>query len=230
MRRLAQTISQSLTPHRVRPMRPLRRGRGVPALMLGSALALGGCIDADVSMDFSDGETMQGAFVLTMARQLYDMTAANKPDFCKDGTTKLTEESFHCATTRVMTLEEVLAKGTVALGEGDIRPEEGLQIERIDENRIRVSLDFSKMPQQDEAPDTGGMAEMLRAAVAGHSFTFRVRGYRILATTGDLSEDETEAVRVIPVAAFLDTPPSLGGAFVTDVQLKQQCRFWVFCD
>ena len=57
------------------------------AALLASALALSGCIDVDVGMDFSDGETMKGSFVLSMARQLYDMTAASKPDFCKDGKT-----------------------------------------------------------------------------------------------------------------------------------------------
>ena len=207
-------------------MKALRK----PAVILASALALSGCIDVDVGMDFSDGEAMKGSFVLSMARQLYDMTAASKPDFCKDGKTQLTKDAFHCATERSVPLDELLEKGTVALGEGDIRPEEGLKVERIDENRIRVAFDFTSMPQEARPETAGGMEDMLRAAVAGHSFTFRVKGYKILSSTGVISEDGREASHVIPLAAFIENPPNLGPAFVSEVQLRQVCRFWVFCD
>lgn len=196
-------------------------------IALVAALALSGCIDADVALDFTDPETMVGRFDLTMARQLYDMTGGG---FCKDGVEALTTETARCTTETRVALTEVLENGTAALGEGEFAPNEGLAIEAIDDNRLRVTFDFAKMPQGNQPQDTQGMEGLVRSALAGHSFVFRIKAYRILSSTGEVSEDGTEATRVIPVTAFLDSPPSVGDAFVTELQLRQVCRFWVFCD
>ncbi len=196
-------------------------------LLLALPLALAGCIDADVALDFTDPDTMLGRFDITLSRQLYDMTGGN---FCKDGTEALTTDTARCTTERRVPLAEVLEKGSAALGDGEFATDEGLRIMAIDDNRLRVSFDFSKMEQKDKPQDMAGMEGMVRAALAGHSFVFRVKAYRILSTTGTLSADGKEASHVIPVTAFLDSPPSVGGDFVTELQLRQVCRFWVFCD
>jgi hypothetical protein len=196
-------------------------------IALVAALLVSGCIDADVALDFTDPDTMLGLFDITLSRQLHDMTGGA---FCKDGIETLTPDTARCTTERRVPLADVLEKGTAALGEGQFAADEGLRIETIDDNRLRVSFDFSKMPQKDQPQDLQGMDGMVRAALAGHSFVFRIKAYRILSSTGTISADGSETTKVIPVTAFLDQPPSVGGDFVTELQLRQVCRFWVFCD
>ena len=199
----------------------MRRG------LLALPLLLAGCIDADVALDFTEPTTLRGQFDLTVSRQVYDLTGGA---FCKDGIEPVTADTARCTTERRVPLTEVLEQGGTPLGEGDFAAGDALQVTALDDNRLRVSFDFARMPQKDQPQDMAAMGGMVRAALAGHSFVFRVKAYRILSTTGSLSADGTEASRVIPVTAFLDTPPSVGGAFVTEVQLRQVCRFWVFCD
>ncbi|MCR8548769.1 hypothetical protein M4578_13105 [Salipiger sp. P9] len=205
----------------------------LPALML--CLGLSGCLDADISMDFSDGETMQGRFEMRFARQLFDMMGKSAEAACPGGETTLTESLFTCVTHGSASIDSLLdSEAPDGLDQGDFAPTRGARFERIGDDRLRVSFDFSEMTTgREAAPDAEqmkGMEEMVRAAMAGHSFVFRIRAQKILSTSGRLSEDGREASHVIPVVVFLDEEPDFGAPFVTEIQLRESCFLGLFCD
>ncbi|AOZ68205.1 hypothetical protein LPB142_01840 [Rhodobacter xanthinilyticus] len=200
---------------------------------LAGLMMLSACIDADVTMDFSDGETMQGGVETSFARELFDMMGKSPADACPGGEANLTKKDFTCRTHGETTIAKLLEQGAPQIGQNDFDPAAAARFERVDDNHIRITFDFSELSKNGKKPDPedlGGMEDMIRAALAGHSFSFHIRAYKITSTTGTLSEDGTEASLVIPVATFLDPEPDLGPAFVTEVQLKQQCTLWIFCD
>lgn len=189
------------------------------------------CIDAEVEMNFVDATTMEGAMHFTMSRQLFDMTGGDITKSCPEGEHELTEDSFTCLTKGSGTIEELLANQTLPFDGGETSPAEGARFERTGENSLKATIDFSNILADREQPeDMGGMEDMMRAALAGHSFVFKIKAHKILNTTGKLSEDGKEASLVIPVVKLLDKEPDLGGPFVTEVQLEQSCTLWAFCD
>lgn len=205
--------------------------RFLPAL--AAALMLSACIDADVTMDFSDGETMQGGVEMTLARELFDMMGKSPAAACPGGEGVLTKTDFTCRTHGETPIAKLLEEGAAETAQNDFDPSAAAKFERVDDNTIRVSFDFTEMAskgQKTGQQDMGGMEDLISAAMAGHSFSFHIKGYKIVSTTGTLSEDGTEASLVIPVSAFLDESPDLGPPFVTEVQLKRHCTFFIFCD
>lgn len=198
-------------------------------------LTLAACIDADVALDFQGGGQVEAIVETEVSRQLFDMMGKTPEAACKEGKGELTADNFSCRIVKSMTVDELIAD--VARKNADADPL-GLsgagQIERLDENRLRVTFDFSTMMSgRDDLPDAGqlaAMGPMLKAAVAGRSLTFTIKGHKIIDTTGTLSEDGTTATRILPIAALLDAKPDLGPAFVTTVQTDQSCVLWVFCD
>ncbi|MDD8022954.1 MAG: hypothetical protein PHX82_07600 [Paracoccaceae bacterium] len=205
--------------------------RFLPAL--AATLLLSACIDADVTMDFSDGETMQGGVEMSLDRKLFDMMGKSPAAACPGGEGVLTSSDFTCSTHDAVPIAKLLEEGAPKTGQNDFDPSSAATFERVDDNTIRVSFDFAEMARKgrkSDQQDLGGMEDMIRAAMAGHSFGFHIKGYKILSTTGTLSEDSTEASLVIPVSAFLDENPDLGPPFVTEVQLKRHCTFFIFCD
>ncbi|PCD76375.1 hypothetical protein [Pseudothioclava arenosa] len=199
---------------------------------LFACLALGACIDADVTLDFSDGETVQTTAELSLSRQLYDMMGKKAENACPGGESSLTKSAYHCTMHDQREIAVVLDEGGKVSGKSELDPTEAASIERIDDNHLRVSFDFTEMLKSNgqKPDDLGGMEDMVRAAMAGHSLSFNVTGYKITSSTGVISEDGKTASRVIPVIALLDQAPELGEPFVTEVQLAQSCFLWVFCD
>lgn len=189
------------------------------------------CIDAEVEMNFVDATTMEGALHVTLSRQLFDMTGGDIPKSCPDGEHALTEDSFTCHTKGSGSIEDLLANQTLPFNGGETSPAEGLRFERTGKNSLKTTLDFSKTLANREQPeDMGGMEDMMRAALAGHSFVFKIKAYKILNTTGTLSEDGKEARFIIPVVTLLDKEPDFGGPFITEIQLEQSCTLWIVCD
>ena len=199
-------------------------------LPLFLCLSLSACIDAEVTLDVSDGETMAATADLTLSRQLYDMLG-QKGETCPNGTETLGKQNYRCTMVKSAPIDEVIAK-VEKRGEADLDLSKAARIERIDDNHLRISFDLSDLTKGrgPKPEDMGGMEDMLRAAMAGHSLSFHVRGYKIASTTGTLSEDGKTASKVIPVTALLEADPDLGTPFVTEVQLKQSCTLWIFCD
>lgn len=189
------------------------------------------CIDAEVEMNFIDATTVEGALDFSMSRQLFDLTGGDTQKSCPEGEQTLTEEIFTCRTTGAGPLEELLEKQALPFNGGETSPAEGARFERTGDNTLRVTIDFADLLKGRDTPkDMEGMEGMIRAALAGHSFVFKVKAYKILNTTGTLTEDQTEASFVIPVVKLLDAEPDIGGPFVTELQLEQSCTLWVFCD
>lgn len=199
---------------------------------LSACILLTGCLDVDLTLDVSDGENMVVATDLSMSRQLYDMMSKGPDGACPDGQSTLSEDSFHCVKSTNEPIADILARGGRLGADGDFDPADTVRIERLDAGSLRVTMDFAELfaNQQDKPEDLAGMEGMLRAAIAGHSLIFHVRGVRILESTGTVSEDRTTATRVVPLVTFLDKDPDFGGVFVTDVALRKRCRLWLFCD
>lgn len=193
------------------------------------ALPLAGCIDADVTVDFKDTTNAEVAADIRIGRQLFDMMGKSAAESCPEGTHSLTAETYSCATRKAMTIDEMIAESQRPRdGES---PEEALRraavIERLEGNRLRVSMDFSQMGAgRRDAEEMKQMAGMMRAALAGHSLIFRIRAPKVVETTGTLAADGKSAEFVVPLTAMLDAAGP--GAFVTTVEL-QSCRLWVFC-
>jgi hypothetical protein len=205
----------------------------IRAMLLAATLVLAGCIDAEVTMDFTDGETMQGELRMDMARQLFDMMGQSPEEFCDGGDAVVSADSISCVTRNSATIAEVLA-GNGAIGpDSEFNPAEAARIEEIGKDRLRITFDFRQaMADNTSAPsleELGGMQEVVRAAMAGHSFILRIRAPEIVTTTGTLSEDRTQAEYVIPIVRFLDAEPDLGPPFVTEIDLSPSCFLWVFC-
>lgn len=201
--------------------------------MILACLSLSACIDAEIDMDFTDGDTMQGAIELRLSRQLYDIMGKSPDAACPGGTHELTEQSFVCRTGGSGTIDELVAHGWNEADTGEFQPAQGARFERVGDDRLLVSMDFRQMmadrPDQARPEGMAGMEDMMRAALAGHSIVFRIRARKIVETSGILSEDETTATRVIPVAVFLDENPDPGPPFVTLLELEPTCWFGFWC-
>lgn len=193
-------------------------------------LLMSACIDADVTIAFTSETEVTTTGEMQMARELFDLMGKSAEAACPGGTGALTETAFSCKQTETMTVEELLAQAP-RTNQGT--PEDltaAAAITRLDNGNIQVALDFSQlMKGQQGAEELKGMAKMMKAAVAGHSFTFHITGPQIISTTGTLSEDGLTATKIIPIAAFLDAKPDFGPAFVTEVGLTGSCFLWVFC-
>ncbi|MBL4915798.1 hypothetical protein [Szabonella alba] len=199
-------------------------------LLLAAALALplAGCFDADVTLDFKDAETVDTVMSFSMTRQLFDMGGKPPAEACADGRHELTTDRFTCHTEKTMTVDEFIAEAETRAAESPVdRMREAALVERLADDRLRVTLDFAEMAQGGgDLQEMRAMAGMMRAALAGHSLVFRIRAPQIDETTGTLSEDGTEAEYILPLTAILDaTPPA---SFVTTVTLKS-CTLWIFC-
>lgn len=199
-------------------------------LALTLALPLSGCIDADVTLDFKDETNAEVIADFSLGRQLFDMAGKSAEESCKDGTHSLTTEKFTCSTRKTMTIDALIAesKGKGSPPDGpNAALRETASIERLDDNRLRISLDFAELGgNRDEAQEMKEMAGMMRTALAGHSLVFRIRAPKVVETTGTLSADGKSAEYVVPLSAVLEeTAPK---AFVTTIELKS-CRFRFFC-
>lgn len=200
-----------------------------PLLHCCLALSLSGCIDIDVTMDFKDAETVAIAMETTMDRGFFDLIKENGGGPCDGVEPEIGTDEVRCASTDEMTITALLEKQAEA-SEKRMEAEEFSVVERLDDNRLRVTLDLTQMMEGRPAPeDMDGMGGMVKAAMAGRDFVFRVRGHAIEETTGTLSEDGREAVVVIPMVTFLEGAPDFGPAFVTVVRLEESCVLWVFC-
>jgi hypothetical protein len=191
---------------------------------------LSGCIDADVTIAFTSETEVTTTGEMQMGRELFDMLGKSAETACHGGQGRLTDTGFTCTQTKTMTVEELLAQAP-RTNQGT--PDDlaaAANITRLQNGNIQVILDFSElMKGQQGAEELKGLAKMMKAAVAGHSFTFNISGPEIVSTTGTLSEDGLTATKIIPIATFLDAKPDFGPAFVTEVGLTGSCFLWVFC-
>ncbi|MBU2981286.1 hypothetical protein KO498_05615 [Lentibacter algarum] len=192
------------------------------------------CIEGEIELSFVDDVTVESSATYTMARQLFDMTGSNAAKACPGGEHTLSSESFTCRGTGKGRLEALLNEQTLPFEHAERARTEHVTFQRTSDNSVKVTVDFAAILREQKVPEDAtaslaGAEDLLRAALAGHDFVFKIKAYKILSTTGELSDDETEAKRVIPVANLLDSPPNVGKPFVTEVQLKKPCRFRFFC-
>jgi hypothetical protein len=201
-------------------------------LSLLAVLALSACFDAEMVLDFKDQTSVETTVTTKLNRALYDMSALGDQDPCEDGNGTLTEENFTCVQSAVMTIDEAIARPNPFDQSGEFDPSEGLTITRLDENTLRVTVNLDELNNPTNTPEElEGMGDMAAAAFAGHSIIFRVRGYKIIDTTGTLSDDGTEAALVIPITGLIAGTTGLPPVFETTVQLERKCAFLgLFCD
>lgn len=195
-------------------------------------LGLTACFDAELVLDFKDETNVETTLISKMTRAVYDMSTIDGSDPCEGGNSTLDEETFACIQTAEMTIDAAIASPNPFAKEGSFDPSEGMMIERLDDNSLRVTVDLGKLDSPDNRPDElKGMSEMAAAPFAGHSIIYRVRGYKILDTNGTLSEDGKEAALVVPIPGLITGNPGVVSPFVTHVQLAPNCAFLgLFCD
>lgn len=195
-----------------------------------AALPLPGCIDAEVTVDFKDETTVETAMDLTLGRELFDLTGGDPQKLCKGGTATVGADAVSCVQRKTMTVDEFLteaqAKPAPNSPEGALR--KALVVERLDDRRLKVSLDFAGLAAAGgpEAAQARQMGALMRGVLSGHDLVFRIRAPEIEATTGTLSDDGRTAEYVLPLVAVLsDTAPQ---PFVTTLALKS-CWFGFIC-
>lgn len=198
------------------------------ALML-SILPLSACIDADLTLDFKDAETVEVTTLTKTNRQFFDMTGQSAEASCADGEGKIEADVYTCQSKKEMTLEAFLAEAeqkgaSASLGDS---LGEGIKVEKLDDTRLRLTFDMAgAMGEQQQAAELKEMADVLRAGFAGHSIVMRIKAAEIIETTGTLSEDGKSAEYVLPLTALLDAEPPK--PFVTTFELES-CTLWIFC-
>lgn len=199
---------------------------------LAAFLALSACFDAEMVLDFKDQTNVETTVITKLNRALYDMSTIDGGDPCQGGTSTLSEDTFTCVQSAEMTIEEAMARPNPFGKDGEFDPAEGMAIDRVDDNIVRVTVNLDELDSPDNAPEgMEGMEGMAAAAFAGHSIVFRVRGYEILDTTGTLSQDRKEAALVIPITGLIAGNPGVVSPFVTTVKLAPKCLFFgLFCD
>lgn len=195
-------------------------------------LVLAACFDAEMVLDFKGRENVETTMITKLNRALYDMSMLDDSDPCEGGTSSLDAETFTCEQTTVMAIDEAIARPNPFDNSDDFNPAEGMKIERIDDNTVRVTVNLDDLDNPDNMPEEmDGMDDMAAAAFAGHSITFRVRGHKITETTGTLSQDGKEAALVIPMTGLIAGNAGVTSPFVTTVQLEKSCAFLgLFCD
>ena len=203
-----------------------------PVLAVLAPLALAACFDAEMTLDFIDAETVEISAMTTMSRELYDMGAMSGSDPCEGGEGKVTASEYTCVQTSTGSIDEIVATGTGPIGMEDFELGEGLTLTRDGDNIVVVSFDLDAMTDTNDPDDPlADLDDAMAAAFVGHSVIYRIRGYKILSTTGDLSEDGTEAEIVIPIPSLATGDLPVESPFVTEVQLAKDCAFLgLFCD
>lgn len=197
-------------------------------------LPLSGCIDAEVTIAFTQGSEVKTTGVMQIAAEAFGMMGKTPEAACPDGKGELTDTVYTCTQEKVTTVDDLIAQaGKTMTGTPEDLARAGT-VTRLENGNIRVSFDMDALLQtQRGAADAQNPKanNILRQAVAGHNFTLRVSGPKIVSTTGELSADGLTATRIIPVATFLDPKPDFGAPFVTEVQVQVQksCFLWVFC-
>lgn len=201
-------------------------------LSLVAMLVLSGCFDAEMVLDFQDQENVETTVTTKLTRALYDMSALSDQGPCEGGTGTLSEDIFTCVQSATMTIEDAIARPNPFDAGDEFDPAEGMSIVRVDENTVTVTVDLDQLNDPANTPEQlEGMGEMAAAAFAGHSIVFRVRGYKILDTTGTLSEDGKQAEMVIPITGLITGKTGLPPTFETTVQLEKSCAFLgLFCE
>lgn len=199
------------------------------ALVLLLVLPLSACLDVDLTLDFKDETLVETTMDMQLGRELFDLTGKSPQEFCKDGTATVGTETISCVQRRASTVDEFIAEADrrAASGPAD-QIRQAAKVERLEGNRLRVTLDFAGMAAAGgpEVAQARQMAGLMRAALAGHSMVFRIKAPKIEATTGTLAADGKAAEYVLPLAALLaDQPPA---PFVTTLALKS-CWLGVFC-
>lgn len=160
-------------------------------LTLPAALALAGCIEADMTVAVLGANDAHATGVIQIDRQMFEM-AGQDAAFCEaevGGTLTLTDTHARCEIDKRGTFAEILEDGAA-----DQPADMQAQLVHLNSNRVRALLPLSSMTAQmdDMASDPQAMA-MAQQMLAGLSITFAVTGDSIETTTGTLSEDGTTA-------------------------------------
>ena len=179
------------------------------ALVFPLLFLLTACIDVDMLIDFTGSNEATATAEMRMARDFFEMTGQSVEDGCEDGVGELTETHFICRVEESGSIDEIIS------GEGSLEMEEGLAVERVGDDQVRVTIDLGEM-MGDE--DMSGAAEM-KEMFAGHSFKFSVRGAEIIESTGEISSDGTTASITVALEDLVDPAVGPGEPFVSLVQL-----------
>lgn len=199
--------------------------RLLAALVL--SLPLAGCIEADLTLDFKDATNVEVVSKVGMGAELMAMTGQSLEEVCNGKPGVMQGEKVLCEDTRTMTVAELEAE--IAKGGSDdpaAQLQNAFKIEHPDSSHIKVTLDFATLTASDQGEEARQMAAMMGEMFEGSNITLRVKGPKIVETTGTLSADATTSEVSIALKDLLaQTPPK---PFVTLIQTSS-CFLWVFC-
>ncbi|SLN14699.1 hypothetical protein AQS8620_00239 [Aquimixticola soesokkakensis] len=195
----------------------MTRGAVVVALV-----ALSGCIDAEVGMEFETGNRIVARMDMLMERQLFDMAGEAPDTACAQGRWNLTDSYFSCSGERVLTMAEATKPAPIQTQRATIDPAQAVQVEQLSPTQARVTVDFARIlserPEVLMPPASGDMRATIHQRLLGHAFVFQVRGSRVVQTSGEISADGRSARYTFPAERLLDRAGTPIAPFVTVIE------------
>ena len=200
-------------------------------LFLPFFLLVTACLDADATFQFNEDDTVTMSKVVQYDRKMADIRGLEF--MCKNGIAEVTENGVTCTetVTETMSRAELIEKANSNSSRNQDYPLEIMAMTQVDEDTVQFHLDLSQLAAgSEEGKKAKGMSMFFDKMLVGHNITVRVKGYKIVETNGEISDDGTEAKVVIPLDAVINRPADIPSSFDATVKIRQTCRFLIFCD
>lgn len=200
-----------------------RVAKALAAMVL--AMSVTACIDAEITVEILSETEAEMTASASIQRALYDMTRGTESDFCADGTVQVGEQEVTCTVTKRGPIEEiVLAENSdsnpfrlIPVGNGRVRYEVMLQ-----------ALRGAGGQSAGEMSDPMAM-NMMKAAMAGRSFVFVVKGSAIEDTNMTLAEDGRSARFVLPLIDIVQGASDMPDAVYAVVNTRRCALMGLIC-
>lgn len=186
----------------------LFRIAGIGAL----TLALGACMDIDMTVDIQSETEAEAIMVTSMAADMYEMMQAQavegEEEFCAEGDIVRNGDMIDCT---------IIQAGPFAELDFNTVEEGGPSIEAIGDGQVRVNFPTGELADA-MAEDTGAtgdpqMQAMINAMFEDRAITLTVTGGSIADTNMDISADGMSATYEIPFTTLFEgdtgLPPEL---------------------
>ena len=189
------------------------------------AMSVSACIDAEITVEILSETEAEMTAAASIQRALYDMTRGTESDFCADGTVQVGEQEVTCTVTKRGPIEDIaLSENSgsnpfrlIPLGDGRVRYEITLQ-----------DLRGAAGQSADQMSDPMAM-NMMKAAMAGRSFVFVVKGAAIEDTNMTLAEDGKSAKFVLPLIDIVQGAPGVPDAVYAVVDTRRCALMGLIC-
>lgn len=203
-------------------------------LGLIACLLLPSCIDGDVTLDFVSADQVVTRSSFYFPQPVVDAIGAPPAVLCGSGEARPEAGGLTCSGAAEASVA-MLTTGEIDLGSVGAKTDLSryVTVEQLSPEKLRVTIDFATLLRairEGDLHEIGAVGITPASSRGFEGVIFRIRAPEIVATTGRLSEDGSEARFVLPAAGFFDSELNMGGPFITVINLKKSCLLSLFCD